>query len=77
MEKIIVSTNCPGTEEILGSDGQAAMIVENDTEALYIGLKEILTNPMLRDKYQKNIKQRSKLFNIDNVIKQIENIFDE
>lgn len=77
LEKIIVSTNCPGTEEILGSDGQAAMIVENDTEALYIGLKEILTNPMLRDKYQKNIKQRSKLFNIDNVIKQIENIFDE
>ena len=53
------------------------MNVENDTEALYIGLKEMLTNPMLRDKYQKNIKQRSKLFNIDNVIKQIENIFDE
>ena len=77
LEKIIVSTNCPGTKEILGSDGQSGMIVDNDTESLYKGLKAVLTDPSLRDKYAKNIKERSKLVNIDTVISQIEKILDE
>ena len=77
LEKIIVTTNCPGTKEILGSDGQAGMIVDNDTESLYQGLKAVLTDPMLRDKYSKGIKERSKLVNIDTVISQIEKILDE
>lgn len=77
LEKIIVTTNCPGTKEILGPDGQAGMIVNNDTEALYEGLKAVLTDPTLRDKYSKNIKERSKLVNIDTVISQIEKILDE
>lgn len=77
LEKIILSTNCPGTKEILGENGQAAMIVENETEALYNGLKTLLTEPKLRDKFSNNIKERSKLFDINNVIAQIEKIIEE
>lgn len=77
LEKIIVSTNCPGTKEILGEDGQTALIVDNNTNELYKGLKLILTNPSLRQKYSKNIKERSKIFDIDKVMLDIEKIIDE
>lgn len=77
LQKIIVSTKCPGTKEILGENGQAAMIVENNTKGLYEGLKKVLTDSQLRNQFSENIKLRSKLFNIDNVITGIENILDE
>lgn len=77
LQKIIISTKCPGTKEILGEDGQAAMIVENNTKSLYEGLKTILKDADLREKYRTNIKMRSELFNIDNVMKEIEKILDE
>ena len=77
LEKVIVSTECPGVDEILGEDGQSALVVENSDTALYEGLKDILTNSAKRKKFEENIKSRSKLFEIDNVIKQIEKIIDE
>lgn len=77
LRKVIVSTNCPGTEEILGKNGQAALIVENNREELYNGIKSILTDSKLRDKFAENIKIRSTLFDIDNVIPQIEKLIEE
>ena len=72
-----MSTDCPGTKEILGKDGKSAMIVDNHEENLYEGLKTVLTDPMIRDKYARNIKERSKLFDINNVILEIEKIIEE
>lgn len=77
LEKAILTTNCPGTREILGKEEQTALIVENTTEDLYLGLKELLTNRLLREKISQNIKKRSKMFDMNNVILQIENIFDK
>lgn len=77
LEKVIITTDCPGTKEIFGDKMQTAMIVKNNTEDLYKGLKELLTNSALRKKLSKNIKERSHIFNIDNVLLEIENILDE
>ena len=77
LEKVIVSTDCPGMEEILGENNENALIVKNDTEGIYEGLKEILTNKELRNRYQENIKKRCKLFNLETTMKQIEKIIDE
>ncbi len=77
LEKVIVSTNCPGTEEILGKSGEHSMIVDNNTDSLYEGLKTVLTNSNIRNKFKNNIQQRSKTFNIDTVIKNIEKLIDE
>lgn len=77
LEKPIVTTECPGTKEILGENGQAAIIVPNDTEELYIGLRKVLTNFNLRERLSEKIKTRSKLFDINNVMKQIEKILDD
>lgn len=77
LEKPIVTTKCPGIKEILGEDGQTAIIVPNTESGLYRGLKTILKDENLRNKLSQNIKNRSNIFNIDNVILQIENILDE
>lgn len=77
LEKVIVSTDCPGAKDILGDDNECALVVENDAVSLYEGLKEVLTNDELREKYQKNIKMRSEHFNLRNTIGQIEKIIDE
>lgn len=77
LRKVIISTNCPGTKEILGEDGQAGLIVENNREELYKGVKLILTDSKLRDKFAENIKTRGTLFDIDNVMLQIEKLIEE
>ena len=77
LEKTIISTECAGCKDILGEDNESASIVDNSTEGIYNGLKKILTDDNLRNKYQTNIKNRSKLFNLEKTIKQIESIIDE
>ena len=76
LEKVIISTDCPGMKEILGENNEDAMIVKNDIDGIYNGLKEILTNKKLREKYQENIKKRSKLFDLKTTMKQIEKLID-
>ena len=49
----------------------------NDTEELYKGLKQVLTNYKLRERLNEKIKTRSRLLDINNVMKQIEKILDE
>ena len=75
--KIVVTTDCPGMKEILGENNENALIVKNSMEALYDGLKEILTNEKLREKYKNNINKRSELFDLENTMKKIEQIIDE
>lgn len=77
LEKIIVSTDCPGSRDILGDNNENALIVDNSTDGIYEGLKRILSDEKLRKQYQENIKKRSKLFNLETTIKQIEKIIDE
>ena len=77
LEKVIVSTDCPGAKEILGDDNECGMVVENDAVGIYEGLKAVLTDKELEKKYQENIKKRSELFNLRNSIGQIEDIIDE
>lgn len=76
LEKVIVSTDCPGAKEILGDDNECGMVVENDAVGIYEGLKAVLTDKELEKKYQENIKKRSELFNLRNSIGQVEDIID-
>ena len=76
LEKVIVSTDCPGAKEILGDDNECGMVVENDAVGIYEGLKAVLTDKELEKKYQENIKKRSEFFNLRNSIGQIEDIID-
>ena len=76
LEKVIISTECPGCKDILCDNNENALIVENSTEGIYEGLKRIIIDEEYRAKCQINIKERSKLFNLETTIKQIETIIE-
>lgn len=67
----VISTNCSGPNELL-DDGKYGMLVENNEESLYLGIKEILKNPKLLDVYRKSIDTIKDRFDINTIIKEIE-----
>ncbi|MEB3348182.1 glycosyltransferase [Aquimarina gracilis] len=67
----VLSTNCSGMKELLG-DNEYGVITKNNEEDLYKGLKQILEDESLRAHYRKKSKERSKDFDIEATIAQIE-----
>lgn len=66
----VISTKCTGPTEIL-NNGEYGILVENDEEAIYEGLKSILTNAMEYQDLSEMSKKRSRDFDIDRIIKDI------
>lgn len=56
----VFTTDCSGMEEIL-EHGKYGMIVPNDDESIYLGLKELLTHREKIDQYAANIKAYSNM----------------
>lgn len=65
-----ISTDVAGAKEILGST--YGMVVNNDDESLYKGIKEILDKPELLENYKKNLN--SYVFENDKIISKIDEI---
>ena len=77
LNKPIVTTKVAGIYDILGKDTDNALIVDNNTDSLYTGLFDILTNKTLFQQYANNIKQMENNFSIEKTISSIEKSFDE
>lgn len=73
LETPIITTNCAGVNEILGY-GKYGMVVDNDIEGIYKGLKEILINKELYSHYKDKVKERSKDFDFNNALRKFEDI---
>ena len=72
--KPIVTTDVSGMRELLG-DSEYGLIVENDDEAFYQGLKCMLKDPVLRDQYAKSASLRSKAFSALTLAETTESFF--
>lgn len=72
----VISTNCSGPNELLDF-GQFGYMVENNEEALYEGLKEIINNDEKLKYYKKKSKERIDFFNYKNRISDIERLFND
>ncbi|TJX13959.1 glycosyltransferase [Tissierella creatinini] len=72
----VITTNCTGMSDLLG-DSEYGLIVDNDEESLYEGLKRFLTNKELLKHYKNKSSERSQYFKKGLRIKEIEAIFDE
>ena len=59
--KPIVTTACSGMPELLG-DSEYGLIVDNSEEGLLDGLRRMLTDPLLREKYAARAAARGKDF---------------
>lgn len=76
LNKPIVTTLCSGMKDILGKDNENALIVPNDTYNLYLGVKKVILNKDLREKYKENIKKVTQKFDMNTVISNIDKLLE-
>ncbi len=74
--KPIVTTDVSGMRELLG-DSEYGLIVEDDDEAFYQGLKQILTDVNCREGYAKAAESRSEDFSAERLTEMTEEFFKE
>ena len=74
LEKPIITTECAGMEEMLGDNNEYGIIVKNSTDALYEGLKNILNNSEVLEKYRNNIVNRKEEFGLEKAVKEVEEL---
>lgn len=66
----VVSTRTSGAIELL-DESKYGILVEEDVDAIYKGVKHLIDNELLRDYYAKRSKERSILFSPDKTIREI------
>lgn len=72
----IISTNCSGPSELL-SFGDHGILVDNDISSLYEGIKNLICDEDKREYIKNKSIERSNIFNINEVIGQIEKLLNE
>ena len=78
-EALIVGTpvctvEVSGMQEMLGKNSEYGLIVDNDDKSLYEGIKKLLDNEKLYDKYKKAALYRGKEFSTSKTVKMVENM---
>jgi len=73
----VISTRCSGAEELLGKHNEFGLVVANDEEALYQGIRSWLSDPTLIEKYRKKAAKRGEKFMKDVSINAVQNLFKE
>lgn len=76
-EALIVGTpvctvEVSGMKEMLGENNEYGLVVENNEEALYQGIKKLLDNPELLKHYKKKAKERGKMFSTEKTVRAVE-----
>lgn len=72
----VVSTNCSGAYELLGENNEYGIVTENDEDALYEGIKKMLTTPDLLEAYAAKAKERGKAFSTEKTVKAVEEMLE-
>ena len=72
----VVSTNCSGAHELLGENNEYGIVTENSTEGIYLGLKELVSNPEKLQYYTQQAKIRGDFFSKENTVKAVDEFFD-
>ena len=77
LEKSIIATKCAGPVELLDNGKYGLLAEVESVESLKENMKKLILSEELRKKYSKLSKERSKIFDIDKTMKQIERVLDE
>lgn len=59
-------------KEMLGENNEWGIVTENDEEALYRGIKQLLDDPALLAHYKEKAAQRGKTFSTENTVRAVE-----
>lgn len=76
-EALIVGTpvctvEVSGMKEMLGENNEYGLVVENNEEALYQGIKKLLDDPELLKHYKKKAAERGKMFSTEKTVRAVE-----
>ena len=72
----IITTNVPGGKEII-DDCECGILTELDDESLKKGIREVLLNPSILDKWKKTLSITRHKFGLENRKKEMKVLFDE
>ena len=72
--KPVVATNCSGMTELLG-DSEYGLVTENNEDALYLGIKTLISDNTLLNHYQKKSQERSRDFDIKKTMHEVEKLW--
>ena len=75
LQKPFVTTDVSGMRELLG-ESEYGLIVEDDDEAFYEGMKKMLTDPALRERYTKKAAIRAEQLGCGTAVTAAENYFE-
>lgn len=73
----VVSTDCGGARELLGSHNEYGIVTENNEEALYRGIKDLISDRDLLAAYRERAEQRGRLFNTEDTVHAVEHMLEE
>lgn len=72
----VITTLCSGMEEMLGQNNDYGIIVDNDENALYAGLKDLLQDKERLQHYRMKARERGKYFSTEKTVKEVEDLID-
>ena len=73
----VVTTLCSGMKEMLGENNEYGIIVENSSEGVYEGLKEVVSKPELLESYTKQAEIRGEKFSMQDTVDAVEDMLSE
>lgn len=68
----VVTVDVSGMKEMLGENDEYGIVTENSEDALYEGIKKMLTTPDMLSDYSKRAKDRGKAFSTEKTTKAVE-----
>lgn len=73
----VVSTDCSGAKELLGYNNEYGIVVENTEEALYHGIKKMITDKDLYNKYKNGMSKRADKFCMSETVNKVEDMLKD
>lgn len=70
----VVTTLCSGMKELLGENNEYGIVTENNEDALYEGIRKMITTPGLLVHYAEKAKERGQRFSTEKTTKAVENM---
>lgn len=70
----VVTTLCSGMQEMLGENNEYGIVTENNEDALYEGVKKMLTTPNMLENYAQKAFERGKYFSTEKTTKAVEDM---
>ncbi len=73
----IITTDVSGAREVLGDNSEYGVVVDNNEEALYDGLKQLLNSPEKLIHYRKKASERAAFFETKRTVQAVEALIEE